>query len=268
LLVAKESEEPAIRAAAVSALANLEDRLKLEQLAEFLYDPTWEVRRAACEALFWDTGRHWTWVRHAVRRALADLAFAEDGPLFPRGQELAPDVVKDLTAWSGEKGTLAVRSALTLGVHYGRVLNEQPNEALIRELQRQLADPHAPTPLRTELAHLLLDNQLVDREMLEQLLDTTNPAPLRLIAADALLEQGVYERTLPALHEIARMPNREIALATASLVQRRLGVELGLPVGQSLPPVHSRLAAEVTRRVMAWAAQADEVLEPTSGQAP
>ena len=54
---------------------------------------------------------------------------------------------------------------------------------------------------------------------------------------------------------MARLPNREMALTTAEVVQRRLGVDLGLAVGQLLPPLHSRLAAEVTRRVMAWAAQ-------------
>jgi hypothetical protein len=57
-----------------------------------------------------------------------------------------------------------------------------------------------------------------------------------------------------ALRDLARLPNREIALATADVVQRRLGVDLGLGLGQPLPPVHSRQAAEIVRRVMAWAA--------------
>ena len=42
------------------------------------------------------------------------------------------------------------------------------------------------------------------------------------------------------------------------MVQRRLGVDLGLGLGQPLPPVQSRLAAEITRRVMHWAAQNED----------
>src|SRR5262249_57165264 len=86
----------------------------------------------------------------------------------------------------------------------------------------------------------------------EQLLDGVNPAPLRLIAAEALLAGERHAAALTAMREIARLPNREIALSTAEIVQRRLGVDLGLAVGQPLPPLHSRLAAEGTRRVMAW----------------
>ena len=59
---------------------------------------------------------------------------------------------------------------------------------------------------------------------------------------------------MAALYDLARLPNREIALATAEVVQRRLGVDLGLPRGQPPPPIHSRMAAEVARRVLAWAA--------------
>jgi hypothetical protein len=53
------------------------------------------------------------------------------------------------------------------------------------------------------------------------------------------------------------MPNREIALGIAQVVQRRLGVDLGLPRNQPLPPLHSREAAEVARRVLVWAAHQD-----------
>ena len=41
------------------------------------------------------------------------------------------------------------------------------------------------------------------------------------------------------------------------MVQRRLGVDLGLALGEPLPPSHSRQAAEVTRRLMQWAMQPD-----------
>lgn len=252
---ARQMPEPALRATAVTALANVDDRLVVEQLAEFLHDSALEVRRAASEALLWDTGTRWPWIRHAVRRALATSAHLEDGPLTANGQLLTPDAVKDLTAWAAEKGFLAVRAALTLGAHYERALTEQPDELLIADLRRCLADPHAPPALRMELAHLLQDHRLLDRELLEGLLDPLNPAPLRLLAADALLGQGQHLGAVAGLHDVARLPNREIALATAGVVQRRLGIDLGLPLGQSIPPVHSRLAAEITRRVMRWAIQ-------------
>jgi hypothetical protein len=70
-----------------------------------------------------------------------------------------------------------------------------------------------------------------------------------------LLNASSHDRAISALYEVARLPNREIALATAAVVQRCLNVDLGLPIGQPLPPVNSRQAAEVTRRVMLWAAQ-------------
>ena len=84
---------------------------------------------------------------------------------------------------------------------------------------------------------------------------TAHPAPLRLMAADALLSNQKDDAAMAALLQIARLPNREIALATADVIQRRLGVDLGLGLGQPLPPLHSRQAADITRRVMTWAAR-------------
>src|SRR5262249_59358764 len=68
--VALRAEESAVRAAALSALANIEDRVLIETLAEFLRDPGPQVRRAAAEALLWDSEHRWTWIRYAVRRSL------------------------------------------------------------------------------------------------------------------------------------------------------------------------------------------------------
>jgi hypothetical protein len=262
LQVAVQAAEPAIRAAALMALANADDRQLVEQLGEFLRDPSWEVRRAAQEALLWDTGSRWSWIRHCIRRALADNANAEDGPLLPSGQVLAPEAVADLTAWTAEKGLLAARAAQTLAVHYERLLNEVPDPELVDALSRQLADYHSAAPLRLELARLLRDNNLLSRPLLVRLIESVNPASLRLLAAEALLEQDPGRAdAIAALREVARLPNREIAIHTAAAVQRLLGVEMGLNLEQPLPAPQSRLAADVTRRVMLWASQPDRPLE-------
>jgi hypothetical protein len=72
------------------------------------------------------------------------------------------------------------------------------------------------------------------------------------------LADGDSIKAVGALREVARLPNREIAISTAEVVQRRLGVDLGLNLGQPLPAIQSRQAAEVTRRVMTWAVQAEQ----------
>jgi hypothetical protein len=261
LQTAQRAEQPAIRAAAVFALANVDDRNLVETVAQFLHDPAVEVRRAATESLLWDTEHRWTWIRFGVRRVLADPLFGNDGPLCHAGEMLSNEAVNDLTAWCAEKGVLAARAALTLGAHYLRALNERPDEALVQSLRQQLAEPHTPAVLRIELAKVLQYHQELEPELLQKMLDSSNPAPLRLIAVETLLADHVEgpARTgaLAALRDLARLPNREIALATADVIQRRLGADLGMGLGQPLPPVHSRQAAEVTRRVMLWAEQYD-----------
>jgi HEAT repeat protein len=257
LSVAQHAQEPDVRAAAIMALANVDDRLLVERLAEYLRDPSPEVRRAATEALLWNTERRWNWIRPSVRQALGDSTGQEDGPMIPNGQLLSSEAVNDLTAWAAEKGIMAIRAALTLGVHYERLLNQERDMYRIRDLQDQLANPNAATPLRMEIARLLKKDNLLPRDLHEKLLDTANPAPLRLIAAEALLAEGKHTAAVAALREVARLPNREIALATAEIVQRRLGTDLGLALGQPLPLIQSRQAADVTRRVMTWAAEND-----------
>jgi hypothetical protein len=254
LHLAQRAAEPEVRAAAVNALANLEDRVLIEALAEFLHDPSPLVRKTATEALLWNTEGRWAWVRHAVRAALADPDCLDDGPLHLTGNGLTREVVADLTAWTAEKGALAMRAALTLGAHYGQVLAAGPDPGLVAELRGQLLDPHTPSMLRLELARLLHQHRELDAKLLRGLLDPAMPAPVRLIAVEALLAEGNSPEALAALHDLARLPNREIALATAEVVQRRLGVDLGLPRGQTPPPaVYSRQAADVARRVLLWA---------------
>ncbi|MBM4068289.1 MAG: HEAT repeat domain-containing protein [Planctomycetes bacterium] len=261
LQAAQRAEQPAIRVAAVLALGNVEDRNHIETVALFLHDTSWEVRRAAIEALLWDNERRWNWIRFAVRRILADPLFLTDGPLNHDGQMLCADAVKDLIGWCAEKGALSTRAALTLGVHYNRALSEQTDESLVLDLRKQLTNPQTPACLRLELGRVLQFHQELDRQALENLLEPSNPAPLRLIAAEAIflerLDGPCKANAMATLRDLARLPNREIALTTADIIQRRLGVDLGLGLGQPLPPIHSRQAAEITRRAMAWATQYD-----------
>ena len=259
--LAQHAVEPEVRAAAINALANVNERNIIEMLAEFLHDSSRLVRQTAADALLWNTEQNWPWIRLAVRRALADPVCQEDGPIRHEGELLTTEAVADLTAWTSEKGIQALRAALTLGCHYHRVLSLAPDAALLEQLRGQLADGHTPPLLRLELARILHSHRELDAELLRWLLDSANPAPLRLIAVEALLEKGHAVESMVALYELARLPNREIALGIAQVVQRRLGVDLGLPGDRPLPSLHSREAAEVARRVLIWAAHQDAAPE-------
>jgi hypothetical protein len=252
LKLAQKAAEQEVRAAAINALANVEDRVLIEALAEFLNDRSALVRHTATEALLWDTERRWPWIRMAIRAALANPSHVNDGALQHENSFLTADALADLTAWAAEKGVLGLRSSLTLSVHYNNALNNGGSTALVKELRKQLADAHAPAMLRLELARLLNHHQELDTSLLQELLDPSNPAPLRLIAAEALLTGPTAAEAQACLRELARLPNREIALATAEIVQRRLGVDLGLTPGQPLPNAQNRAAAEVVRRLLLW----------------
>jgi HEAT repeat protein len=257
LQLAQRAVEPEVRAAAINALANVEDRTLVEGVAELLHDPSQLVRQAAAEALLRNTERNWPWIRLVVRRALTDPVCQDDGPLRHQGEPLTAEAVADLTAWTTEKGVQALRAALTLGYHYHRLLSTSSDPVLVERLRRQLADGRTPALLRLELARVLFTHRELEDDLLRKLIHTDNPAPLRLIAVEALLDRGQSAEASAALHELARMPNREIALGIAQVVQRRLGVDLGLPRDQPLPSLHSREAAEVARRVLVWAAHQD-----------
>jgi HEAT repeat protein len=264
LSVGRQAEEPALRAAVVNALANVEDRILIESLADHLSDPSRRVRLAAAEALLWDSEHRWPWIRQAVRCALSNPALQDDGPLQTNGQLLPPEAVADLQAWAGEKGILGLRAAQVLSAHYHHFLSEKTDESLVQDIQRQLSDFRAPPALRLELAKLFDQSGKWTVPLLERLLDPANPASLRLLAAEKLLQQGEHPGAVAALHDIARLPNREIALATAVVVQHCLGIDLGLPLGQPLPGLQSRQAAEITRRVLNWAEQEQAGLMGTS----
>jgi hypothetical protein len=253
LHIAQRAVEPELRAAAVNALANTEDRVIVEALGELMRDPNPLVRRSATEAILWNTDSHWPWLRGPVRLALAAPVCQDDGALRLTGQPLCPEAVNDFNAWAAEKGVSAYRAALTLSLHYNRLLSAGSDPQQVEKLRAQLIEPRTPPMLRLELARLLHHYRELEEKHFRPLLDPGMPAPVRLIAVEALLGRSQCPEALVALHDLARLPNREIAMHTADVIQRRLGVDLGLPRDMPLPPVNSRIAAEVARRVLMWA---------------
>src|SRR5262245_13681472 len=112
LQLAQRAAEPEVRAVAVSALANVDDRFLIESLADLLRDADPVVRQTTIEALSWNVEGRWHWIRDAIRNALADLICQEDGPLRLAGYALTKEAIADLHAWAAEKGIIAMRAAL------------------------------------------------------------------------------------------------------------------------------------------------------------
>src|SRR5262245_4782372 len=246
--LSERATEPEVRAASIRALAHTRDRGQVETIAQFLRDSSPLVRRAAAEVLFWESERRWAWARFGVHEALADPNLREDGPLPLAGASMPPQALTDLMEWTGEGGAQSVRAAATLAAYYSHALSGGPDAELASDIRSNVLDSGAPTVLRLELAQLLLEHKLVEPSQLASLLLPDQPVPLRLQASDAILAAGPDAEATRTLYEIARRPNREIALAVAQVVQRRLGADFG--VRTPLPPIQSRQAAEITRRVM------------------
>jgi hypothetical protein len=255
LQAAQEASDPAVRVAAINALVHSGDHFLLEAVAGFLADPAAEVRRAAGEAAISAAHRHWPTLRYAVHEELAHPQFAADGPLPLGTGELPPQVVEDLHEWAGEGGDLARRSTATLIAYYGQLLDAHSSaDALADHLRYLVREKKTPSILRVELAQLLFEQNLLDAQSMEPFLGSEQPVALRLLAADAILSAGPHEKAEETLRSVARLPNREITLAVAQMLQKRLGVDVGLNM-QKPPAVQSRQAAEIARRVMQWAAQ-------------
>jgi hypothetical protein len=247
------AQEPEIKSAILLALACSEDRSILEAMCEYLWDPNPEVRRAAVQALLWNTEDRWIWIQTAFRQALNHPTCALDGPLISPGMVLRPEVLVDLVSWTAEKGILAQRAAMTLGIHYDQLLRQGANITELRDLEQQVVNPQTPAFWRLEIARLLGQHREVSQEVAQTLLNPSNPAPLRLLAVETLLGKSSHQQALSVLVEVARLPNREMALAAAEIVQRRLNIHLGLDNGHALPPTHTRQAAEIVRNVLLWA---------------
>jgi hypothetical protein len=255
LEIAKSDPQAEIRAAALLALGGVNQRLIVEEMANSLRDPSSIVRQAAADALLWDCERRWIWVRHAVHEALADPRHARDGALTLTLGRFSEQAVSDLAAWATEAGTLGIRAAETLAQHYNNRIAESSDPKLLGELQDHVASSRSPAILRIELAQLLRRFGSYTPGLLESMLDPANPSPLRLFAVEALLQRKVDEKSIEVLRQVARQPNRELALQAAIIVQKYLHIDLGLEIGQPPPALHTRQAAEVTRRVIQWAEQ-------------
>lgn len=265
---ARESREPAVRAAAAYAMAAVESAELISGLAAMLRDSAPEVRAAAGEALLWNAEARWPHARDGVRDALADPKLADDGPLFATGRVPAA-AVADLVTWAEEHAPLAPRAIQTVVEQYHRDLTDGNRPELGSRLAAMMLDSAWAPVLRVELAALLRDHNLLSPDLLDRLTNMDQPGPIRLFAAEQMLRINPHDPDgVHVLRGLARQPNREMALAVAGVLQNVLGMELGLPPGE-LPSPQSKAAADVARRVLMWANGASpDMVRPTPGPMP
>ncbi|WP_157369776.1 HEAT repeat domain-containing protein [Zavarzinella formosa] len=247
------TDEPLVRAAAVMALACVSKSRHLACLVPFLSDDSAEVRRAAGIALLWDARTRWNDLRSHIRTALAQPHAGKDGAL-PCSGTLPVTAIHDLLMWAGETGTVGKRATQTLLRHCKKTIEEDGSPEAIERMVSMLQDPKVMPSIRVEIAHRLQNTSHLAPEVAVKLLSSNQPTMLRVIAAGAMLSQREDSRAVDVLRDAARQPNREIALAAAVIIQKFLGVDMGLPMGNELPNPNSRIAAEVTRRVIKWSA--------------
>lgn len=253
LKAAADADEEDVRAAAVLATANVEDRFLVENVANYLADPSPKVRRAASEALLWDLENRWSWIRHAVRKALANPEATGDSVSVFAYLALPNAAVDDMIGWTTEKGLLAQRAATVLAGYYSKRLEVDSEGDVCRKLCRAVAQTKLAPALRIELARVLCARQQLSPQAAEAMLDAANPVPLRLVAAESLLQQSQVDLVRPTLLDLARIPNRELALSTARVVQRFMGVDLGLALSEPLPALNTRQAQDTVIRLIRWA---------------
>ncbi|MFO0824934.1 MAG: HEAT repeat domain-containing protein [Gemmataceae bacterium] len=265
---AHKHPEPSIRAAAVYALAGVQPAELVTELAGFLRDPAPEVRLAAAESLMWNADARWPFVREIVKDTLADPKLVKDGPLFTTAGRLPAAAIADLITWSAEHPPLARRAILTVIEHFhGDLLNAERPE-LANEIATMMLNNDTPPALRVELAGLLREHHMLTPDLLDRLTNMNQPAPMRLFAAEQMLRLNPHDPDgVDVLRGLARQPNRELSLQVAAVLQNVLGLELGLPSGEVQP--QSKQAADVARRVLAWANGATaEALNSTPGPRP
>ena len=235
-------------------------------MAGFLRDFTLEVRQAAAEALMWEPDARWPFARDGVREALADPKLSTEGAMFVGIGRLPAAAVADLTTWSSEHPPLAHRAILTLIEHYHTELTTEERPELASELATLMLNPETSPALRVELAALLRDHHLLSADLLDRLTNLDQPGPMRLFAAELMLRINPHDPDgIDVLRGLARQPNREMAIQIATVLQSVLGLQLGLVEGE-LPQPNTKQAADIARRVLAWANGADpDILRPTPG---
>jgi hypothetical protein len=250
--LASASDDTDVRVAAVLALANVKKSRHLNALLPFMRDYSEQVRRAATTAVLHDAAQRWPEIRGEVRQALAAPHAAKDGPL-PCSGALSQAALEDLVNWSVESGPVGKRSTQTVVRHCKKAIHEDGSTEAIRRVSAMITNPKVPAGLRVELAHRLQVADVFPVDVASRLLGPANPTMLRVLAAGAILSHCEDPAAVEVLREACKQPNREITLASASLVQKYLSVDLGLPVGGALPATNSREAAEIARRVLRWA---------------
>ncbi|HMO34886.1 MAG TPA: HEAT repeat domain-containing protein, partial [Gemmatales bacterium] len=253
---------PEVRLMAIKALGTQRDRRTTEVISNALSDQDDNVRYTAAEMLFSkqerrSRDRRWQWMRNGVRLALSSNFMADHGPIITEGQTLSNEAISDFVSWVGNRGPLGLRAAETLGVHYARLMREEPEETA-REIFTLVENPQTPALLRVQLAKLISSDYKGDLKMMEKLLGAGNPVPLRQMAAEKLLiRTGRHPEALATLREVARLGNRELALDTARIVQQCLNIDLGIAIGQPMPHPASPRAADITRKLLQWAMQSE-----------
>ncbi|QVL32431.1 hypothetical protein KIH39_00495 [Telmatocola sphagniphila] len=246
------AQEPAVRAAALRALANVRDPYQIQKIADFCTDSAPEVRYATFEALLYNAVSRWPETRRWIHTALHDRRFIEDGPL-PLGTQILPSqALDDISVWACEPGQTSRRALLSLIVYYRTMLQRNRTAELLSRLYSQLVDSRLHSTLRVEIAFVLRDQAAFSPEVLRKMIEHHQPSQIRLLAASELLSNGFDESALETLREVARQPNREIALGVAQVLQATMQIDMGLPANGEVPAANTRAAAEIARRVTLW----------------
>ena len=134
------TDQPAVRAAAMLALANVVKNRHVHSILPFLKDESQDVRRAAAVAVLWDAPNRWTEIRGQIRSALAAPHAAKDGPL-PCSGSLPPAALDDLVNWAVESGPVGKRATQTLIRHCKKAIHEDGSPNAIARVANLVASP-------------------------------------------------------------------------------------------------------------------------------
>src|SRR5262245_29219539 len=182
LHLASMSGEPAVRAAAVLALANVTKPRHLSAMLPFLRDVSFEVRRSAANAILWDAANRWPVIRAEIRATLSSADAANDGPL-PCSGGFPPAALDDLVAWCSESGPVGKRSTQTLVRHFKKMIQEDGSPEAISRMTTLVVSPKVPSPIRVELAHRLKGADAIAADVAARLLGPAHQIKIRVVPA-------------------------------------------------------------------------------------